>query len=225
MTPLPHARPHAAAPALRSPHPCPRVPRRPHATAAWVLSLGLALAGCSSSPPYQLYQLRAEPPAGAPAAPPASAGAGGIWTIGPITLPEYLDREAILVPTGQAGLAALPQQRWAEPLRDAVPRILRQDLSRLRGTGQVWAHPAPPGVKAERQLRLEVQQFGPSPDGQQVQLQARWWFQDSQSGALVGQVQQQVFSAPVPAGAGADGLVAAMRGVLWEVAVKVGRGG
>ena len=56
-------------------------------------------------------------------------------------LPEVLERDALLMPQGQAGLEALQGHRWAEPLRDAVPRLLRQDLATLLGEARVWSAP------------------------------------------------------------------------------------
>ena len=92
------------------------------------------LAACGQSPVIQLYQLRAEPPQSVP---PAAVGAP-VWQLLPMTWPGYLDREAVLRPAGQAALQSVPGARWAEPLRDAVPRLLLADLDRLRGSGTVF---------------------------------------------------------------------------------------
>jgi len=95
-----------------------------------------------------------------------------------VQIPEYLDRSSIVVPTGSAGLSPLAGHRWAEPLKDAIPRILRQDLSALLGAQHVWAAPVPPGVVITRQLRLELLRFEASADRRQVRLQARWSLAD-----------------------------------------------
>lgn len=206
--------------------PLPRRPGLQRLALAAALAATLAaggLAGCSSSPPQQLYQLRAEAPADGLPPPPAPAANAPVWTIGPISLPEYLDRDAILRPQGQAGLGALPLQRWAEPLRDAVPRILRQDLARLRGVDKVWAAPAPPGVNAEWQLRVEIQQFEAAADGRSVVLQARWWLQDP-AGKLPAVVRERRLSVAI-GGAGADELVAAHRALLGVLARVIAEGG
>lgn len=179
---------------------------------------GALLAGCGSSPQVQLYQLRAEPP-GVPASAPAAA-ASGRWVLAGVQLPDYLDRDALLLPTGRAGLQALPGQRWAEPLRDAVPRLLQQDLARLRGVDQVWRAPLPPGVTAQRQLRVEIQQFEAADAGlRQVLLAARWVLSDpsGQQPARVGALRLQ---APL-AEASSDALVAAHRQVLWQLAQAI----
>ena len=184
---------------------------------SWLSAALLAglLAACSSSPPLQFYQLRADPPAGATTAAPLPA-ATGRWQIGPIQLPEYLDRDTLLLPVGQAGLRALSGQRWAEPLRDALPRVLRMDLARLRGADQVWGTPTPAGLAIARQLRVEIQQFDATEDGSAVVLQARWWLVDP-AGAVPAEVHDSRLSAPARSAA-PDDLVAAHRAVLWLLA-------
>jgi uncharacterized lipoprotein YmbA len=71
-------------------------------------------------------------------------------------VPSYLDRETLVVLDGTSRLELLEGQRWAEPLRDTLPRLLRHDLALLRGARNIWLAPAPPGVNVNRQLRVEV---------------------------------------------------------------------
>jgi len=180
------------------------------------VALLLLVSACSSSPPVQLYQLRADPPG------PAlqiTAVAGERWALGAVQLPEYLDRDALLRPSGQAGLTALTGHRWAEPLRDAVPRLLQQDLARLRGADQVWRAPVPPGVVVGRQLRVEIQQLEARADGLGVVLAARWMLIDPS-----GKSPAQVFDGriEVPSSeATPDALVSAHRAALWQLAQQV----
>lgn len=185
----------------------------------WILA-GLMLAllgGCSSSPPIQLYQLRADAPAVQGEA--ASGVASAVWALGPVQMPEYLDRDAIVRPSGQASLQHNPSQRWAEPLRDALPRLLAQDLARLRGAAQVWRMPVPPGVQVDRQLRVEVQRLDASTDGRSVVLQARWTLVDP-SGKSRPAVSERRFE--VDAGDGSvDALVSAHRSALWQLAQAI----
>jgi len=178
----------------------------------------LLLSACSSSPPVQLYQLRADPPgARAPAA--AAAAASERWSLGAVQLPDYLDRDALLRPTGQAGLTALTGHRWAEPLRDAVPRLLQQDLARLRGAEQVWRAPLPPGVVVDRQLRVEIQQLEARADGLGVVLAARWMLIDP-SGKSPAQVFDGRIEVP-SAESTPDALVSAHRAALWQLAQEM----
>ena len=188
--------------------------------AAAMTALLLAACASTASAP-QLYQLRATPPA-ATARLAAQSGAPVLQLLLPVSLPEALERDAIVVEQGQAGLQALAGHRWAEPLRDAVPRVLRQDLATLLGPGQVLVVPLPAGVVVQRHLRVDVLQLQANAARSQVQLQVRWVLSAgaaASSGHAVTPptTQLQTFSAPVE-GADVDAIVAAHRLVLWRLA-------
>jgi uncharacterized lipoprotein YmbA len=187
----------------------------------FLLSLALLLAACGSSPTVQLYQLRAEPPPPVVSAANATLRDTSRWALGAVRLPDYLDRDALVRPSGSAGLTALPGHRWAEPLRDAVPRVLAQDLARLRGADQVWRLPLPPGVAVQRQLDVTLQQLEPRADGSAVVLSARWILVDP-SGKSPAQVQESRIEAP-SADASPDALVSAHRAALWLLAQDIAR--
>jgi uncharacterized lipoprotein YmbA len=113
------------------------------------------LAACASNPvATRWYELRGEPPGPKPAPRP---GDGALWEVsGAVTLPGALDRDTLMVSSGAAGLQALAGHRWAEPLRDSIPRLLVADLAVLRGEGLVWRAPVPAGVAVARRLRVEI---------------------------------------------------------------------
>ena len=176
-----------------------------------------ALSACvATSPPVQLYRLNALPPV---TAPPAGV-TQGIWQLVlPVSVPEYLDRDAVLVPQGQSGLQALPGHRWAESLRDSVPRLLRQDLSLLLGASSVWSAPVPAGVVISRQLRVELTALDIGADRASVVLQARWSLADP-SATTPPRAEAVALSIP-SAGTDVDSLVAAHRLALWRLAERI----
>ncbi len=184
------------------------------ARAAGLLAL---LAGCGTpAPPPQLYQLRAAPPV-AVVQPVMAAPA--LQLLMPVALPELLDRDAIVVSTGQAGVQALAGHRWAEPLRDAVPRLLRQDLAALLGPGRVWVAPLPAGVAVQRLLRVELLALQADAARSSVQLQARWTLSDA-AGRAPAQSQVISWSEPVT-GSDVDALVVSHRRALWRLAERL----
>jgi uncharacterized protein len=126
------------------------------------------------------------------------------------------------LPFGASGLQPLEGHRWAEPLRDAVPRLLRHDLELLRGPGSVVADGMPAkGAAPMPQLRVEVLMLEPATDRRSVQLLARWSLSRPGSSALVEQARVQAPSdAPEP-----DALVAAHRLALWRLAEHIARAG
>ncbi|GCL63303.1 PqiC family protein [Pseudaquabacterium pictum] len=206
MHPLPH------------PLPQPQAGRRAVAVGLPALLVALLAAGCAGPlPPVQWLRLPAEP-AGAAAA-VARPAAGPAWQLmAPVPLPGHLDRDALLVPQGQAGLQPLGGARWAEPLRDAVPRLLRQDLGRLLGAPP-WTAPLPPGVRPARQLRLEISVLDVGADGRSVRLQARWSLADP-SGTTAPQLGEAAFITNA-SGADADALAVAHRQALWQLAQRI----
>ena len=187
-----------------------------------VLMTVTTLIGCGSpAPAARLVQLRAAPPVSAleqlaPTAPSVN------WQLMlPLRLPEYLDRDAVLVPQGQAGLAPIPGHRWAEPLRESVPRLLRADLATLLGQSHVWSSPLPPGLAVQRQLRVELLGFESNAQRSAVLLDARWSVVDL-NGATAPRAYSAQISVPALA-SDVDSLVAAHRLALWRLAERIVR--
>lgn len=189
----------------------------------WLAMLGAgtlaALAGCISGPtlpPAHWVRLPAQPTAPLPAPTQASAH---VWQLVlPLDVPGYLERDALLVPQGEAGLQPLAGVRWAEPLRDAVPRLLREDLATLLGT-PIWVNPLPAGVRPTRQLRVEVLQLDVVPGRTGVALHARWSVADPQGRTPTRSGEARI-SQPAMA-TDADALVLAHRAALARLAEAI----
>lgn len=177
------------------------------------------LAGCATPlPPVTWVRLPAEAPGAVPPTPPAAAP-GEVWQLVlPVALPGHLDRDALLVPRGAAGLQPLGAVRWAEPLRDAAPRLLRNDLAVHLGM-PLWTAPLPPGVAPTRQLRVELAAFDVAADGRGAALQARWSLADPRGASPPG-VFEAAFVTPA-AGTDAEALAAAHRLALWQLAGRI----
>jgi uncharacterized protein len=181
-----------------------------------------SLVACAgSSAPIQLYQMRAAPPVAVAVAVAATASPPtAVWQLAtPVRVPDYLDRDAVLVPQGQAGLQTLPGQRWAEPLRESVPRLLRADLAALVGEARVWSAPVPAGVVVNRLLRVELLALEANAQRSAVVLRARWSISDP-GGRVAPEVQILNLSVP-SAGTDVDSLVAAHRMALWRLAERI----
>ena len=205
-------------PKNRDMKPC-NAPPRGRATAARGLAAlaCAALAACATSaPPVQLYRLNVSAPVATASVAPAALN----WQLmQPVNLPEYLDRDAILLPQGQNGLQAAPGHRWAEPLRSSVPRVLRQDLATLLGEAHVWAAPVPAGIAIARQLRVELLALDVDAGRSAVVLRARWSLTDP-AGTATPRSESVALSIPA-AGADVDSLVAAHRLALWRLAERI----
>ena len=193
-----------------------------HRTAAAALAAAtLLLAACAAPelPPLQWVRLPVLAPASAAAASPAPAGVAAaepVWQLMlPVALPGHLDRDALLVPQGAAGLQPLAGVRWAEPLRDAVPRLLRADLAAALGR-PVWASPLPPGVVPTRQIRVELLALDVAEGRVGVTLHAQWSVAQPGGGSAP-QLGQAHFT-ELASGADADALVLAHRAAIARLA-------
>lgn len=176
--------------------------------------------GCAgtAAPPTQWYELRAEPPEPQPVPKP---GDGAVWEVsGQVRLPGALDRDTLVVSTGAASLVPLAGHRWAEPLRDSVPRRLVADLALLRGERLVWRAPSPAGVNVTRQLRVEVDSLMADSARQLLRLQARWSLTDVQGGTTPPVLGQADIDVPL-ANASPDALAAGHRMAVWRLAQRI----
>lgn len=191
---------------------------------ATLVGIGLApwvLAGCASSnnEPTRWYELRAEPPGPAIAVQP---GDGSLWEMaGTVRLPGALDRDTLVVAQGAATLVPLAGHRWAEPLRDSIPRLLLADLARLRGEGRVWRAPAPAGVVVQRRLRVEIDTLVADAARRSLHLRARWWLSDERVGTAAAPETRMADVQVALADGSVDTLAAAHRQAIWQLAQSI----
>jgi len=93
--------------------------------------------------------------------------------IGPVRLPEYLDRRNIIVRNNRNEFELAELSQWAEPLADTFARVIADNLSFLLGTHRIIQVPWRSSFPVDCQLAVQVAQF----DGrleEQVVLRAHW---------------------------------------------------
>ena len=136
----------------------------------WAVVVGLALAGCATSPATRFYVLTPVPPGDA-AASPASVGI----TIGlrSVTLPDELDRPQIVTRTGPNTVQIAEFDRWSGSLRDSVMQLLAANLATLLPGDQVTVYPWRLGTSVDREAIVDITRFDCEMAGQ-CALQARW---------------------------------------------------
>jgi len=138
---------------------------------AIVLSVALALTvlGCGQTEPSRLYTLSDLTTNKTAPNKPNGIAVG----VGPVTLPQYLDRAQIVVRQSANRLEASEFDRWAEPLKTTVPRVLTENLSVLLVTDRVYSLPRRQRVALDYSVVIDVARFEPTPAGT-VSLVARW---------------------------------------------------
>jgi uncharacterized lipoprotein YmbA len=140
-----------------------------------VLNLGVLLAvlsGCASSSPSRFYLLSSLDITNPEIKPPADERCFSIG-IGPIRIPDYLDRPQI-VTRGAAGEIALAEfDRWGEPVKYNLIRVLAKNLSILLCTNTIVFFPWKGGIPIDYRIEMEVLRLDGSLGGN-VSLEA-WW--------------------------------------------------
>jgi uncharacterized protein len=119
-------------------------------------------AGCASSTP-QFYTLSANG-----ATPPASAAAYSVL-VGPVSVPEMVDRPQFVVRLAANQVELAEHARWAEPLKAAIPRVIADNLAHSLGDARVSAS----STDTDYKVLIDVQRFE-SVRGDAVTIDALW---------------------------------------------------
>jgi uncharacterized lipoprotein YmbA len=155
-------------------------------------TLLVLVGGClGSSPPSRFYLLS---PLDSPEL-PASAGSGLALGIGPVALPEYLNRAQIVTRTGEHQLELAEFDRWAEPLSRNFIRVLVLNLSTLLSTDRVALHPWNRSTPIDYQVTVDVGRFEAGSEGT-ASLLVRWSIVGGPERKIL-RVRQSTFSEPI----------------------------
>jgi uncharacterized lipoprotein YmbA len=137
----------------------------------------------------------------------------GTIGIGPLAMPEYLNRPQIVTRGAGHQLQAAPFANWAEPLKRNVMRVLADNITALAGNEAVYSYPWRVGYAPRYQLQVELVQFDADRNGAAT-LIVRWEWVD-QVGAPMMSRRRSVLKAPLQ-GQSDDAVVDAMSRLLLE---------
>jgi uncharacterized lipoprotein YmbA len=177
------------------------------------LALAAGLAACASAPKESYYTLAAVVPASSAPGPLAEAGI----TVVASGLVEAVDRPQLVTRVSDARVQILEQQRWAEPLKSAIPRVVAVNLGRLLGSARVTAQSQTPSGPTAYRVALDVQRFESLP-GEGVALEVAWTLR--REGAADTRVGRSSIREKATAG-GYEGLVAAHSRALATVSREI----
>ena len=172
------------------------------------------LVGCGGSPDSRFYTL------GGGAIPASDrnekATAEYIIAVGPVSLPESVDRPQIVVRVGPNQVAIMEQHRWAAPLGSEISRVIAEDLAQLLGNRMVSSYEQN-NARPDIQVLVDLQRFD-STLGETVTIDALWSVRRS----LNGQPKTGRSLVQEPAGGeGYDALVAAHSRALAKVSREI----
>ena len=184
-------------------------------------AMSLALTSClGSSRPSRFYTL----------APlqvrdgPGSTAADAMLAIGPIEIPDYVDRQQIVTRTGANELVVAEFDRWGGSLDSEISSSLVATLRDRLASQQIavapWRSAILSGAGATYRAAVSVSRFDGIP-GQSVVLQGRWEL-IAQSGGKEESlgVREATVTEPIDA-PGYDALVAAMQRALVRFAQQM----
>ena len=147
------------------------------ALCAAILGL-LAPGGCSNGPPTQFYVLSAINEQA-----PAVPGKGVAIGVGPVSLPQYLNRPQIVTRIANNQLAFAEFDQWGGDLNDNFTRVLAANLSSLLRTDRVSLYPWKDEAPIDDQVTVDVANFEQGADGKSV-LTAYWSIVDPKKGEV-----------------------------------------
>ena len=130
-----------------------------------IIILPLLLGACGTTPASKYYLLSAEA-SGSPQGSTPSLG------VGPIEIPEYLNRNALVYGREGNRLHVANFERWAEPLDSSIGRVVSLNLAALLDTQNVQRFPWSNSERPEYGVGLNV--INMDANDQRARLVAEW---------------------------------------------------
>ena len=93
--------------------------------------------------------------------------------VGPVQLPQYVNRPQIVTRISRNELEVDEFARWGEPLKDNFSRVLAENISVLLSTNRVIVYPWNRTAPIDYQVVIDVTRFDGSVGGD-VSMKARW---------------------------------------------------
>ena len=173
----------------------------------------LTVAGCGTTPPSNFYHLDES----------ASTRLSGLERgiavgVGPVNVEPYLDRPQIVIRGDGHKLELSEFNRWVEPLKDSISRVIIVNLSNMLESTRVFPIPRRnKTIPLEYRIEIEIARFDGKLSGDAM-LVARWTLYGRQEKALLTKVS--MISEP-SGGEGFDNLIAAQNRTLQKLSGEI----
>ena len=148
----------------------------PRVWAKKVICIGLftgIVMGCSSTSPRSNYYLLSGFNNDSTVEFVETIEGGVILGVGPILLPEYINRPQVVTRTNRNEITFSEFQRWAEPLINNFKRVFKENLALLVKTDDIFMYPWPKGMAIEYIITADVIRFDAVPEDRAI-LEVRW---------------------------------------------------
>jgi uncharacterized lipoprotein YmbA len=178
----------------------------------------MLLAGCGTAPQERFFTLDSDP---APETRSTATGLGFTIVVGPVTVPEAVDRPQIVLRTATNRVEIDEQARWAASLKTEIPRVIADHLARLLDGARTATSMQRASSPPDYRVLIDIQRFD-SVLQEGATIQALWTITTTRDATPINGralVTQR-------AGAGVDELVAAhsraLAGVSRDIAAAIG---
>jgi uncharacterized lipoprotein YmbA len=104
--------------------------------------------------------------------------------LGPLEIPDYLDRRERVVRLGPNRMRFHENERWAESLDASILRVLSQDLTARLGNARVITLPTFVAPRRTYDVPVRILQFDSATNGDAV-LEASWGIKDGVTGEIL----------------------------------------
>ncbi len=171
--------------------------------------LSIVLSGCGSSPPVRFYTLTPTVDAGAP-----DTGEQVMVGLGPLRMPEYLNRSQMVVRGTGAELEVNELERWAEPLGDALLRVVSSDVDNSLAGVTVVTFPWETVLRRQVDYRIggQITRFESDQSGR-VMLEVQWGIADRDDNPVM-TVRRSSYEAMATSGDDSGSVASAMNATL-----------
>jgi uncharacterized lipoprotein YmbA len=139
--------------------------------------------------------------------------------LGPIKLPEYLDRSEVVTRVAPNRLELSPIDRWAEPLSTDFRQVMAQDLAGRLGTQMITFYPWYRTTHIDYQVQIDVYRFERDSQGTAT-LVAHWQIFDG-AGAILYATDSTISETAKPDEPGAAALSRAAGTLAQQIAAAV----
>jgi uncharacterized lipoprotein YmbA len=128
----------------------------------------LLIGGCANTRPAKFYTLNSisNPNEGQPERDLSIE-------VGPVEIPDYLDRPHLVTRTSQNELRISDFHKWAGSLNDDISRVIVENLSAQLSSNNVFIYPWAQSIPVSYRVRVKINRFEGAL-GEQVVLKAYW---------------------------------------------------
>lgn len=134
----------------------------------------LLLSACGSSPVIEDHYYSLVLAAGDSAGTEVAQGAAAILVISSVQLPAYLERRGLPMQTGPNQITTANHHLWAEPLDEAIAKVLAGDIAARTDGIDVERAAGRHSPEGDCRLRLEFDAFHPTSNSRAV-ARGRFW--------------------------------------------------